>query len=450
MIKQAQQSLFIDASPTKELFIEMLTRDFALIPAIIDLVDNSTDGARRLRGFDKLESLNVDVEALPDKFVVVDNCGGIPVEIARDYAFRFGRPKGAPKPQAGEVGRFGVGMKRGLFKLGRIFKIRSTTASTQFDVSIDVEKWKDEPEWQFEFAGVPTTGKKFPEAERGTRIEVTKLHDVVIQHFEDKAFIEELRVELTAKLETPILNGLTVRVNKVALRAHPRMFISSPELLPAKKTMSLKGPSGGTVKVDLMCGLGKPKSPRTARSETGWYVFCNGRMLLEADKSPTTGWGTAIPDFHPQFYGFRGFAYLEADDAADLPWNTGKTQLDTDHPVYRSVKEQMNGIARPVFDFFNQMKVENDLQKEKGIDKPGRLQKLLDSATEVQADSIATRERFTFPIPALKRKDQSTQSITFSCDKGRADRVKANLRARSWSEVGEEVFDYYFRAECGR
>ena len=35
----------IEASPTKELFIYMLTRDIPLIRAILDLVDNSVDGA---------------------------------------------------------------------------------------------------------------------------------------------------------------------------------------------------------------------------------------------------------------------------------------------------------------------------------------------------------------------------------------------------------------------
>lgn len=38
----------INASPTKELFIFMLTRDVQLSRAIIDLVDNCVDGANRL------------------------------------------------------------------------------------------------------------------------------------------------------------------------------------------------------------------------------------------------------------------------------------------------------------------------------------------------------------------------------------------------------------------
>ena len=40
----------INASPTKEFFVEMLTKDVSLSLAILDLVDNSVDGALRMRG----------------------------------------------------------------------------------------------------------------------------------------------------------------------------------------------------------------------------------------------------------------------------------------------------------------------------------------------------------------------------------------------------------------
>ena len=43
------ESFTIKASPTKELFIYMMTRDIPLIRAILDLVDNSVDGATRLQ-----------------------------------------------------------------------------------------------------------------------------------------------------------------------------------------------------------------------------------------------------------------------------------------------------------------------------------------------------------------------------------------------------------------
>src|SRR5262245_41894378 len=106
----------IEAEPTKDLFIYILTKDIPLTRAILDLVDNCVDGARRLRNGGDYTRLQIRIEAKPDVFKIVDNCGGIPVDIARRYAFRFGRPAEMPATPR-SVGQFGVGMKRALFKL---------------------------------------------------------------------------------------------------------------------------------------------------------------------------------------------------------------------------------------------------------------------------------------------------------------------------------------------
>ena len=118
----------VHAEPTKEFFIEMLVRDIALNRAIIDLVDNSVDGARRKCPKGKYDGLWIEITADKGKFEIKDNCGGISLETARFYAFRFGRPKGM-EATPHSVGQFGVGMKRALFKLGSRFRVVSSTAS---------------------------------------------------------------------------------------------------------------------------------------------------------------------------------------------------------------------------------------------------------------------------------------------------------------------------------
>lgn len=455
MAKPPPPDRSIDAMPTKELFIAMLTRDVALIPAIIDLADNCTDGARRVKG-DKLWSdLEVIIEATSGKFSIRDNCGGMDVETARKYAFRFGREAGAESTK-GEVGRFGVGMKRGLFKLGRHFHIHSTTKKTKFDVTIDVEKWAENPAWQFQFDKTPIEDGDFPASEHGTALTVTKLHERVSQDLSSAQFIQELREQLASRLEKSLQRGLAVMVNGESLKPHLRQLVSDKELAPAKKKFTVLGTSGKPVKVELWCGLGKPESHSRARAESGWYVFCNGRMLLESDKTPMTGWGTEedqeMPAFHGQFNDFRGFAYLDADEAADLPWNTTKTALDIDHPVYRYVKQQMVLLARPVIDYFNQRKKENDALKESGGDGIGHLQSLFDDAKTKPLADIKTRSIFSAPppkkIPKAKGAD-ALQSISFKADRDKAEAVKESLEVTSWTKVGEEVFNYYFNAECG-
>ena len=47
----------VDASPTKEFFIYMITRDIQTNAAIVELVDNAIDGAKRLRKDGNYEGL---------------------------------------------------------------------------------------------------------------------------------------------------------------------------------------------------------------------------------------------------------------------------------------------------------------------------------------------------------------------------------------------------------
>src|SRR4051794_11081073 len=91
----------ITASPTKTFFVRMLTRDIDLRYAILDLLDNCVDGIVRTLSKSKekpkdpkkpYQPFHAFITATPKKFVIQDNCGGIPRDIAIKSAFRLGRP----------------------------------------------------------------------------------------------------------------------------------------------------------------------------------------------------------------------------------------------------------------------------------------------------------------------------------------------------------------------
>jgi DNA topoisomerase VI subunit B len=201
----------IDAMPTKELFIDMLTRDIALIPAIIDLVDNSADGAKNAKAEGSLKGYWARVAISADQFSASDNCGGISVETARRYAFRFGRASGAPSVKH-SVGQFGVGMKRAIFKMGRKFRIESTTTTSYFVVEVDVDAWAKNPKWEFEFTELDEKSKH-PANDTGTTVTVTRLHPDVAEKFSLETFETELRNELQSRLQDPISRGLATTLN---------------------------------------------------------------------------------------------------------------------------------------------------------------------------------------------------------------------------------------------
>lgn len=63
----------INASPTKEYFISIITKDISLLDAIKDLVDNCVDGARSLRDDSNYQGLFVHIEVKSSSFSIMDN-----------------------------------------------------------------------------------------------------------------------------------------------------------------------------------------------------------------------------------------------------------------------------------------------------------------------------------------------------------------------------------------
>src|SRR5262249_48789754 len=150
------------------------TRDIELAPAIIDLVDNSIDGAKRVRpseGDDRFDGLSVEMRLDLEGFEILDTCGGFSREHAAKYAFKFGRHP-EQKDAPGEVGQSGVGMKRAIFKLGRKFTVASKTNGDSWKVAVDVDEWLSDPEdWTFPIADANGDGLEGP----GTLVRCGKL-----------------------------------------------------------------------------------------------------------------------------------------------------------------------------------------------------------------------------------------------------------------------------------
>lgn len=69
----------IEGNPTKKFFIEMITRDISIEDAIIDLLDNSIDGANRINQND-YSNLYIDLTVNGNEFIIRDNCGGFSLQ----------------------------------------------------------------------------------------------------------------------------------------------------------------------------------------------------------------------------------------------------------------------------------------------------------------------------------------------------------------------------------
>jgi Histidine kinase-, DNA gyrase B-, and HSP90-like ATPase len=440
------------AEPTRDFFVSVLGKDISLIAAIIDLVDNSVDGARRLRpGSDaSFEGLFIEIDTSADRFSIKDNCGGISVKTAETYAFRFGHPPSVRLPQYA-TGQFGIGMKRALFKLGNHFTLVSRTRNSSFSMDVHVDQWVKKPgPWQFDLEDVREKVKIAP-SKVGTTITVDSLHPTIVGDLTNGARLSDLRTELTQRHMLSFHKGLAIKLNGHPLSVDPPSMIVSKEIVPAYTRFSLNGEA--PIDVKLLCGVSKGPV-----REGGWSVFLNDRMVLLNDKTDLTGWGTRdekrIPRYHGQYGRFRGYAFMSCPETTRLPWDTTKTGLDVDRPQYRAVASRMISLMEPVVRFLDDVSEEIAVVNEQQRDDPGPLVEAL-SASERSffdvLDRLPKRTKidrpFRRPAATFVKPPPTTQSIQFSRPRDQIDRMKKHFRVRSAYAAGEAAWDYVFEAE---
>ena len=209
----------------------------------------------------------------------------------------------------------------------------------------------------------------------------------------------------------------------------------------------------------------QPRERSDAR-EAGWYVFCNGRMILKADQTITTGWGErragqrltedsevdssnkkkeellTVPKYHPQFSLFRGYVFFDCDDGGLLPWNTTKTDVDKDSPLYKHVREVMITLMRPIIDFLNRLDAEIQTAG-------GPLTDAVENATYHKLGEVKYSQVFLSPEPKAAT-GPASKRITYSKPIEQIELVKKSLQVESNKEVGEKTFEYFLKREVAQ
>lgn len=440
-------SLTVDASPTKEFFVDTITRDIPLDRAISDLVDNCVDGAKRIRddgvqpigeGSNRYDGLYVDITITPDEFIIADNCGGIDLDTARHYAFKFGRSKGF-KRTANSVGQFGVGMKRAVFKMGDSFEVQSADQNHSFRIEVDVPAWLQADGWDFEIKNLVEFADNKNET-TGTTLRCWNLHDGVSDIFKQSYFLNNVRRHILTSQQHFMRHGLRISINKETLIPNEWQLQRGSGIEPSFQKFSDQIGEGPAIKTRIYAGVGP-----TSQARAGWYIFCNGRCILEADQSETTGWGELsgpeginIPRYHGQFARFRGYAFLDCELSDKLPWNTTKTDLDLEDPAYRLLKGRLIIASRPVIDFLNELDRESDFEV-----SDRDLATSLANSAPISIGQLPERAQFTY-TQTVKR-GPPLKSISFKKPEEEINALKERLDVTNNRDVGIKSFEYAYQ-----
>ncbi|MDO8500748.1 MAG: ATP-binding protein [Gemmatimonadaceae bacterium] len=442
-------TLQADATPTKRFFIDNLTRDLTLEDAILDLVDNSIDAFIRTRNIDVSPALlrgAIDGGGLPasapaappikitvnaNEIVIADRCGGIAVDRAETEVFRIGR---VDSEIESALGVYGIGLKRAIFKIGRDITIQSHTENDGFLMRLDVNKWAGEDSWMIPFEVAPKAKSK---AQAGTTITIRKLTPEVLLRIKDPVLMRRLFEGLSSTYTLFLGRFLHITLNDKPVAAKPLPLGSSADLEPAFRELTF-----GDVKVELFAGLAGRKAGEWNIDRAGWYVLCNGRVVVHADKTETTGWGLNGPQFVSKYRGFVGIAFFFSENPASLPWTTTKRGLNQESEAYLRTRLEMMATARPVLTFLNNM-----YPSEPAPDVAERT--MVDKLTVVDLRSITAKPNAAFTAKVIRQAKKNV-SVQYSAPLADVEQIKKKINKPSMGAgaVGLHTFKYFLRMEC--
>lgn len=435
----------IDAMPTKAFFIDMLVKDIPLDRAVLDLIDNCIDGATLLHPGDNsdLSDLTVDVRIDENRFEIEDNCGGFSIETARDYAFRFGRPSDAQYTDY-SIGQFGVGMKRALFKFGKYFEVHSTTRTQKWSMKVDVPKWESRKGWIFKFTEI-SENQDNDELERGTRIVVKKLRPEVASRFSDPQFQNRLSESIRSHQRQFLRRGLNIEFEGAHLVNTDLHILSGGKFCPVVEIIKYKDDTESPISVRIVAGVGHPLP-----SEAGWYIVCNGRVILSADRTEETGWNSiqrdedGIPKYHNDYARFRGVVFFECRSSGELPWNTTKTGIDSSSAIWQVVFLRLRNHTRTVIDFLK--KLSNDVEEHGGKHYSPLHLALENNTRSYEVEKLTNPTSFSWD-EMTKTPGPRYIGIQYSKQEEMIEELKTALGVSSAKAVGEATFDMIYKQQ---
>lgn len=423
----------IKANPAKRFFVEMLTRDIDLDDAILDLLDNSLDGLLRITKADNSKYSNYKVEIFIDKnkFEIRDNCGGIPTDIAQEYAFRMGRPSGRDD-NIPTIGMYGIGMKRSVFKMGKDITISSKNDDKCFTVAIPSQWLTDDDNWELTMEECSSTSFD----ERGTVVTVKDLYLGISKLYnEESDFISRLIKKISVHYAFILKSGFKVYVNGKKIEGKEISLLSefNDDVINSKKGILpyIYHENNDGLEIEIICGLvdappsldedsENAESSKVNRVDAGWTIMCNERVVVYADRTMLTGWGDGLPQFHYQFNTLVGVVSFKSNQATKLPVTTTKRGIDASSDVFLRVRKKMIEGMRLYVDYTNKWKNKRKIERETILPKSQSetLDKLIVSK-KFEEKMITTKDGFKgrvykpkLPIPSIK--DDGMRNIKFS------------------------------------
>ena len=445
---------FVDASPAKRFFVEMLIRDIRLEDAILDLVDNAIDSLMRHKNIDledlvtplNGDSANADnshfvtIKIQNDMLSIEDNCGGIDIDYAKSHVFRFGAHD---LPENAHLSVYGIGLKRAVFKIGREIVVESKTLNAGFRVMINVQDFESAADWRFPMEEIE---KAENPDQCGTTITIQDLSETTKTRLESGSFKSNLFTSIGESYSLFLDRFVSVELNEEKVPPITIPISNSQEI-----SASLTKETIANVAVTIVVGLQRLDGSDWRGNTAGWYIVCNGRVVVFADRTELTGWGAgSLPSFQPKHRGFIGIALFMSKDPEALPWTTTKRGVNAESPVFQSIKERMNIDARQVISFLDHRYSSVPVSSENTDDLEVQDRSLREALQPVSANKIFSDEPRQFSTSKTIEKRPKMVSVQYSTEARNIERARLAIgKTRMASgKVGLHALNYFLENEA--
>ena len=312
----------IDGTPDKRVFWSIIS-DYGLVTGLCELVDNALD-LWILNGKKRSLTVKINLDKARQLVAVEDNAGGV---TAADLRLLIAPGGSRNSPHSPIIGVFGVGSKRASVAIGEHVEIKTRHKSEE-TLQLDVTKdWLESPDWNIASYRIPNI------ASNTTRVEISQLR----RPFDD-GDIEHLKRHLSETYSWFIDAGCTISVNGTPLSALKfDAFAFPPKFPPQRTSFNVRMEEYGDITVTVRAGLILDRDEEG--DNYGVYVYCNHRLVVKELRTRDVGYfisrEAGVP--HPDASFARVIVELSGAARA-MPWNSSKTGINADHPVFQQIR----------------------------------------------------------------------------------------------------------------
>ncbi len=330
-----------------------LTKDITTLECVFDLVDNAIDSARN--AMLRHTEIAVDRYGLPRSYkgytvsvhfgsgwiAILDNGLGIDEDT---LAHRTLRP-GVESSHRFAIGRFGLGLKRALMKLGKKYFLSTDTGEQAYRLMFQRDQ----------LGGGSSNNlfaQRFPTKRRSrTLVYIGELDSMVSHETSISSWKATAVKELSRRYGLFVHKGLCIFVNGQKVPPFGPGIRSGGPVIHQTDSESIDG-------INIFVDAGMHESYRISNEpdydkkingaltdQYGWYFVCNDRIVEVASHERQLGWAAT---WHQEYYGFVGWVRFVSEDVsanADLPWDTKKTSINPQSPAFLKIANSLQSFA---------------------------------------------------------------------------------------------------------